>query len=74
MKHETLMSKQALTTLIFLGGSMATQLSMIFVMGFVDFKYFSVPGFFLIPHVLLFVLAIYVTIKYCCKSQPYLTI
>ena len=49
MKHEQLMSKQALTALIFIGGSMATELSMIFIMGFVDFKYFSVPGFFLIP-------------------------
>lgn len=48
------------------------EIVMIFVFSFVDFKYFSIIGFFLVPKVILVLLALYLlAIYFCSRVQSY---
>jgi hypothetical protein len=48
------------------------EIVMIFVFSFVDFKYFSIIGFFLVPKVILVMLALYLlAIYFCSRVQSY---
>ena len=64
-KHENISMFLLLTSSII-------EIVMIFVFSFVDFKYFSIIGFFLIPKVLLLLVSLYLlAIYFCSRVQNY---